>query len=140
MMRIDGGWETIEEVERRRNEVITQEDLDEAAADMAEWDASPEGQAWAAQYEAERAQRQSNPDRLSNRVEFNDLPLLFAQAVQSIFDETQQPCRMEEAGERAGMDSDEYIVACALAHLRCMIEHPVVDGMIGLALHQPVVG
>ena len=136
-------WYPIEEYEEERNWVPTQEDLDETDADMKAWEESPEGQAFAAEVVEREAQR-LDPNRLSNRVEFKELPLLFAQAVQSIYDETGKPCRLKEAGLRAGMDSDEYIVAAAFAHNQGLVRHPTISRLQGrlicTTLHEPGVG
>jgi hypothetical protein len=106
---------------------ITEADMDQYDHEMEEWYATPEGQQFLAEEgerEAERKRRVANPDRLSKRVDPKDMPLLFAQAVQRIYDRTSSPCRMKEAGEDAGMDSDEYCVACAFAIVQGLIVHP----------------
>jgi hypothetical protein len=113
-------WEPVD----RPPPEFTDEELIESEREYQEWVATSEGQEVVAELDAERKAKEANPDRLSRRVDTVDMPMLFARAVQAIWDETGQPCRLYEAGERAGMDNDEYIVAGALAKVSGLVRHP----------------
>jgi hypothetical protein len=106
---------------------ITEADMEETAREIAEWERSPEGQAFLADEElhkAERMQRASDPNRLSNRVDQKDLPMHFARAVQRIWDAFGTPCTLREAGTAAHMDGDEYVIAAAFALSQGLVRHP----------------
>lgn len=136
-------WETIAEYEADRWVMPTQEEIDETTAEMEAWEQTPEGKAFAIEEEArqvERRARAADPNRLTNRHDVKDFPLFFAQAVQAIWDETGKPCRLREAGNRAGMDADEYIMAAAFARNSGLVRMPIRDGMVCMTLFEPGVG
>lgn len=107
--------------------------------DIKAWEESPEGLAEIARLEERRA----NPNRLSKRVEPEDMPMLFARAVQRIWDRIGMPCTLKDGGLEAGMDSDEYVLAAAFAINQGLIRHPTHpedDSLEAPYLFEPGVG
>ena len=106
---------------------ITEEEMAEmekSEREYAEWEATPEGQEFLAERAAVKAARDANPNRLSKHVEPKNMPLIYAQGVQRVYDRTGEPCTLKEGGIEAGMDSDEYVIAAAFAINQGLIVHP----------------
>jgi hypothetical protein len=64
--------------------IVTDEEIAESEREDQEWAKTEEGVRVLEELHQEHVAKLANPHRLSNNVDFTDMPLLFARAVQKI--------------------------------------------------------